>query len=94
MAKRGRKIAAIRAVLAEQRAASVKEIQAALSASRIKASIALINKLKDDTRRGRKAAANGHVSMDGSLAAKAMVAKLGSVGAAREALNQYAKLTG
>ncbi|MEX0677100.1 MAG: hypothetical protein WD063_08500 [Pirellulales bacterium] len=91
MAKRGRKTAAIKAVLAAKPGASVKEIQSALAAKRVKASVALISKLKSGN---RKASANGHVSMDGLLAAKAMVAKLGSVDAAREALNQFAKLTG
>ena len=88
MAKRN-KSAAIRKIVAEQPSATVKEIQAALAAKRIKASVALIHQVK-----GKKGGAksNGHVSMDGLLAAKAMVAKLGSVDAARSALNQFAKL--
>ena len=88
MAKR-HKTAAIRKVLETSPASTVKEKQAALAAKRIKASVALIYQVKGKKRGVRS---NGHVSMDGLLAAKAKVAKLGSVDAARDALTQFAKL--
>lgn len=90
--KRGRKSEAIRAIIADKPTATVKDIQAALASKRIKASVALISKLKSTKGRGRKASANGHVSMDGLLAAKVLVGKLGSVEAARSALDSLAKL--
>ncbi len=88
MAKRN-KSAAIRAIVQANPTASVKEIQAELLAKRLKVSPALIHQVK-----GRKPSTNGHVSMEGLLAAKAMVAKLGSVQAAKAALDSFAKLTG
>jgi hypothetical protein len=93
MAKRGRKSAAIKAVLAEKPGASVKEIQSALAAKRVKASVALISKLKS----GRKSAANGiadGVTFDQLLAAKALVARVGSVDVARKSIDALAKLVG
>jgi hypothetical protein len=78
-------------VLAAQPTATVKEIQAALVAKRIKASVALISNLKSGKRRARKAHANG-VTLDNLLAAKDLVARVGSVEAARSALNSLAKL--
>jgi hypothetical protein len=93
--RRGRKSDAIREILAAQPAASVKEIQAALAAKRIKASIALISKLRPGKRRGRKAHSNGKangVVLEHLLAAKALVVRVGSVEAARSALDSLAKL--
>jgi hypothetical protein len=90
--RRGRKSNAIREVLSEQPTATVKEIQAALARKRVKASIALISKLKSGNRRGRKAAANGDVTMEQLLAAKSFVAKVGSVDAARSAIDGLSKL--
>jgi hypothetical protein len=96
--RRGRKSDAIREILAQQPAATVKEIQAALAAKRIKASVALISKLKSGANgkpRGRKAHANGKangVVLEHLLAAKGLVAKVGSVEAARLALDSFAKL--
>jgi hypothetical protein len=95
MAKRGRKSAAIKAVLGENPTASVKEIQSALAAKRVKASVALISKLKGGANSGRKVHANGNakgVTIDQLLAAKVMVAKVGSIDVAKSALDSYAKL--
>lgn len=92
MAKRGRKTSAIQAILAEQPTATVKEIQAALAAKRIKASAALIHQVKGRKRRSRKPAANGQITMEQLLAAKGFVARLGSVDAARQSLDALAKL--
>lgn len=92
--RRGRKSAAIRQVLADQPTASVKDIQAALAAKRIKASVALISKLKSGTRRGRKPHANGKASLNFAhlLLAKRFVKEAGGVESAQEALQQFAKL--
>ena len=88
--RRGNKSSAIRKVLETNPTASVKEIQAALAAKRIKASAALIHQVRGKKRSSTPT--NGHVSMEGLLAAKGFVAKLGSVDAAREALNHFARL--
>jgi uncharacterized protein YdaL len=91
--KRGRKSNAIRAIIAEQPTATVKEIQAALAAKRIKASVSMISKLKATKREGgRKPSTNGHVTMDGLLAAKQFVGKLGTIEAARQSLDALARL--
>jgi hypothetical protein len=90
MAKRGRKTAAIQEVLAAKPGASVKEIQSALAAKRVKASVALISKLKSG--KPGNGMANG-VTFDQLLAAKTFVAKMGSVQAAKSALDSFAKLT-
>jgi hypothetical protein len=95
--RRVHKSNAIRAILAEQPAATVKEIQAALAGKRIKASVALISKLKSGKgkKRGRKAHANGKangVVLEHLLAAKGLVARVGSIEAARTALDSFAKL--
>lgn len=88
MAKRN-KSQAILQMLADKPTASVKEIQAALAAKRMKVSPALIHQV-----RGKAKPSNGHVSMDGLLAAKGFVAKMGSVEAAKAALDSFAKLMG
>jgi hypothetical protein len=92
MAKRGRKSNAIREILSGSPTATVKEIQAALGAKRIKASVALISKVKAGSRPGRKT--NGKVPLNFAhlLLAKHFVKEAGSVEAAREALGQLAKL--
>jgi hypothetical protein len=94
--RRGRKSAAIKAVLAEKPAATMKEIQAALKAKRVKASVALISKLKAGTNGKpgrRKAHTNGNdLKMDHLLAAKVLVGRVGSMEAARSALASLAKL--
>lgn len=89
MAKRN-KSQAIRAVLADKPAASVKEIQALLAAKRIKVSPALIHQVRG---KSSKASTNGHISVEGLFAAKAFVKSLGSVEAAKAALDSFAKLT-
>ena len=91
MAKRGRKSEAIRKVLAEKPTASVKEIQRALAAKRVRASVALISKLKSGTHRTRKAS-NGQVTFDQLVAAKALVARVGSVELARKSIDALSKL--
>jgi hypothetical protein len=93
--RRGRKSDAIRQILADQPAATIKDIQTALAAKRIKASVALISKLKSGKRPGRKAHANGKangVVLEHLLAAKGLVARAGSIEAARSALDSLAKL--
>lgn len=89
--KRGRKSNAIRAVIAENPNATPKEIAAKLKARRVKVSTSLISRVKYAKGR-RKVTTNGQVTMDGLLAAKALVAKLGSVEAARQSLDALAKL--
>jgi hypothetical protein len=92
---------AIREVLAKQSGATVKEIAAVLKTRRIKASVALISKVKygqKPSKRGGKRgrpATNGSVhtvSLEHLLAAKHLVEKLGGVDAAWEALANLAKL--
>jgi len=96
MAKRRNKSNAIRSILAEQPTATVKEIQAALKAKRIKASVALISKLKSGANgatRRPKTHSNGKAdTTEHLLAVKALVAKIGSVEATRSALDLFAKL--
>jgi len=84
------KSAAIRSVIESNPSASVKEIQQTLLAKRLKVSPALIHQVRDKA----KPAKNGHVSMDGLLAAKSFVKAMGSVEAAKSALDSFAKLTG
>jgi hypothetical protein len=88
--RRGRKSEAIKAVLADNPTATVREVQTALAARRVKASVALISKLKrrKPFRNGR---ANG-LTLEHLLAAKGLVAKVGSIEAAKSALASYAKL--
>jgi hypothetical protein len=88
MAKRN-KSAAIRAVIDSNPSASVKEIQAALLAQRMKVSPSLIHQV-----RGKAKPSNGQATFDQLLAAKSFVAKMGSVEAAKVALDSFAKLTG
>jgi hypothetical protein len=92
---------AIREVLAKQPGATVNEIAAALKSRRVKASVALISKIKygqKPAKRGGKRGrptANGSmhtVSLEHLLAAKHLAEKLGGVEAAREALASFAKL--
>ncbi len=92
--RRGRKSEAIRQVLADHPTATVKEIQAALAAKRIKASVALISKLKSGARRGRKAHVNGKAPLNFArlMLAKRFVKEAGGVAPATEALQQFAKL--
>jgi hypothetical protein len=94
--KRVNKSKAIREILAQQPAATVKEIQTALGAKRIKASAGLISKVKyTKASKKRIAHANGKVSgatFDQLLAAKGLVDRVGSVETARSALDALAKL--
>ena len=92
--RRGRKSEAIRQVLAGQPTATVKEIQTALATKRVKASVALISKLKAGTLRGRTAQANGKTPLNFAhlLLAKQFVKETGGVESAKEALQQFAKL--
>lgn len=84
------KSAAIRKVIEATPAASVKEIQTALAAKRMKVSVALIHQVKG---KGVAKSPNGKApSFDQLLAAKAFVAKFANVGAAKAALDSYAKL--
>jgi hypothetical protein len=71
----------------------VKLSQSLGGAKRIKASVALISKLKYSKR--RKAHANGKangVVFDHLLAAKRLVARVGSIDVARQSLDALAKL--
>lgn len=94
--RRGNKSNAIRAILAEHPAATMKEIQAALKAKRIKASVSMISKIKAGANgKPRKAHTNGKANgatIEHLLAVKGLVAKVGSVEAARSALDLFAKL--
>ncbi|MBX9791036.1 MAG: hypothetical protein K2Y37_19120 [Pirellulales bacterium] len=92
--RRGRKSDAIRQVLAEHPEATVKEIQAALAAKRVKASVALISKLKSGNRQRRNSQRNGKPSPDFArlLLAKQFIREAGGIESAKEALQQLAKL--
>jgi hypothetical protein len=84
---------AIREILAKQPAATAKEVQAALAAKRIKASVGLISKVKSNGKASKK---RGHkskgVTLEGLLAVKGLVARLGSIDEARQSLDALAKL--
>jgi hypothetical protein len=57
--------------------------------------VALISKLKGGKRRGRKAHANGKangLTLENLLAAKGLVARVGSVEVAKSALDSFAEL--
>ena len=87
----------IREILAANPKATVKEIQAALAAKRIKVSVALISKLKAGEKRNvqKLLKSNGEadgVTLDHLLAAKALVVRVGSVDAAQQSLSVLAKL--
>ena len=93
MAKRkNNKSSKIREVLAENPNATPKEIAATLKARRVKVSAALISRVKYGAKyEKRKAHSNGAV-LEHLLAAKALVARVGSVEAARSAVDSLAKL--
>lgn len=91
--RRGNKSAAIRQYISAHPSATVKDIQAALATKRMKASNALIAKVRSGARSKPKAMVNGKSSLFGNLLlAKAFVNKAGGVAAAKEALQQFATL--
>jgi hypothetical protein len=79
-----------------------KAVSAALGEKGIKVSSQLISSLKAKMKNGKKvrrgrrgrvaAASNGSISVDSLLAAKQLVAKVGSVEDAKQALNVLAQL--
>jgi hypothetical protein len=98
--ERGAKSKAIREYFAQNAKASVKDAHDALIAQGHKVSTALVAaiKYKDKQtarRKGRKAkaAATAQVSLDNLLEAKAFVAKVGGISAAKAAIAGLEKLT-